>query len=425
MNTLLRRARARHFGALALAAFAAAAAGGESAPLTLRDAADLAVASQPLLDAQRHAVTAARESAVAASRLPDPMLVGGFSDVLLSGPQRYSLEGDGETQTMLGIKQMFPGGGERRWLGRRGEAQAGMMAAELEEQARMVRREASLAWLEVWKAVRAQELLGASIAEAARQQEATDIAYRGGRAGQADVLASRVAVELLQDRLDSLAQDEWHARNMLRRWIGADAERPLDLALPKAAPPDAAVLDANLERHPHLAAQSAAVDVARAEVEIARAGYSPDWSIELAYGYRPELEDMATLQFEIGLPVFRRNRQDRQVASRTAELERAESLRDDWLRQHRADIALNLADWNRLQRRFQRYDEVLLPQARQRFDAALAAYGAGNGMLLGVLEARRSLLEIRMQRLELELDAARHETQLHYFESHAAAGEQP
>jgi outer membrane protein, heavy metal efflux system len=409
--------------ALAATLFAATlAVEAAEAPLALADAQRLAADNQPLLDAQRHAVAAARESAVAASRLPDPMLVGGVSDVMLGGPERYSLAGEGETQTMLGIKQTFPGGGERRWLGRRGEAEAERMTAELDEQIRMARREASLAWLDAWKAVRAQQLLGESIAEAERQQQATDIAYRAGRADQADVLASRVSVELLQDQLAGMAQDEWHARNSLRRWIGDDADRPLDLQRPTlAVPPDAAALIAGLERHPHLAAQAAAVTVAQAEVEIARAGYAPDWSIEVAYGYRPDLEDMATLQFEVGLPVFRANRQDRQVASRSAELARAESLRADWLKQHRAHIALNVADWNRLQQRFRRYDDVILPSARQRLDAALGAYGAGRGMLLAVLEARRSLLEIRMQRLGLELDAARHETELEYFAAHGAA----
>jgi cobalt-zinc-cadmium efflux system outer membrane protein len=415
----LRRAPARHLGALALAACASAAAAVEAdAPLTQAAAAELAVAGQPLLDAQRHAVTAARESAVAASRLPDPVLVGGVSDLMLEGPERYTLAGEGDTQTMLGIRQEFPGGGQRRWLGRRGEAVAGQLAAELDEQVRMVRREAALAWLEVWKAVRAQQLLAASIAEAQTQQQATDIAYRAGRAGQADVLAARVSVELLTDQLDGAEQDEWHARNTLRRWIGADADRPLAPDRPAAPAPDqSALLDA-LARHPHLAAQAAAIGVAQAEVEVARAGYAPDWSVQVAYGWRPDLHDMATVEFEVGLPLFTRNRQDRQVASRSAELARAESLREDWLRQHRAEIVLNVADWTRLQQRFARYDETILPAARQRLDAALAAYGAGRGMLLAVIEARRSLLDIRMQRLELELDAARHEAQLQYFGEH-------
>jgi cobalt-zinc-cadmium efflux system outer membrane protein len=423
MDTLLlRRALARHLAALALAASTAVAAE-PGAPLTQAAATELAVSNQPLLDAQRHAVSAAREAAVAAARLPDPMLVGGVSDLMIEGPERYTLAGEGDTQTMLGIRQTFPGGGQRRWLGRRGEALAGQFAAELDDQTRMVRRETALAWLETWKAVRAQQLLAASIAEAETQRHATDIAYRAGRANQADVLAARVAVELLNDALAGAHQDEWHARNTLRRWIGADADRPLDLErVALAAPPDEAQLIAALEHHPHLAAQAAAVGVAQAEVEVARAGYAPDWSVEVAYGWRPDLHDMATIEFEVGLPVFTRNRQDRSVASRNAELARAESLRADWLRQHRAEIALNVADWTRLRQRFARFDEAILPQAQQRLDAALAAYGAGRGMLLAVLEARRSLLEIRMQRLDLELDAARHEAQLQYFAAHA--GEQ-
>jgi len=423
MNTLLRRALARPlttiFGTLALAAAATAA---DPAALGLEEAARLAVTAQPLLDAQLQAVRAAREDATAAAQLPDPVLVGGVSDVMLSGPERYTLTGDGETQVMLGVKQMFPGGRERELLGSRGNAEAQRMAGELGEQQRMVRREASMAWIGAWKAARAQQLLAEAIAEAERQREAVDIAYRSGRASQADLLASRVSVEVLNDQLAGLAQDEWHARNQMRRWIGAEAERPLDTLLPQWPAPDAAALLAGLEKHPHLAAQAAAVEVAHAEVELARANYVPDWSVELAYGYRPDLADMASLQFEIGLPAFPRKRQDRVVESRNAGLQRAESLREDWLRQHRAEISLNVADWVRLQDRFRRYDESILPQAQQRLEAALAAYGAGSGTLLAVIDARRSLLENRMQRLDLEADAARHQNQLQYFVSH---GEQP
>ena len=83
-----RRALARHLAALALVAGTAAAAD-SGAPLTQAAAAELAVANQPLLDAQRHAVTAARESAVAAARLPDPVLIGGVSDLMIEGPERY------------------------------------------------------------------------------------------------------------------------------------------------------------------------------------------------------------------------------------------------------------------------------------------------------------------------------------------------
>lgn len=421
MNPLSPRALARILKSLALAPLllvaltASATDEPDPAALELEEAASLAITAQPLLDAQRHAVRGAREAAVASGQLPDPMLVGGLTDLTITGPHRYTLRNESDTQFMLGLKQTFPGGDEPALRGARGAAEADRLAAELNEQQRLIRREAGLVWLEVWKATQAQALVKASVDEAERQVEAVDIAYRSGRATQAELLASRVSVELLHDALANLEQQEWHARNQLRRWIGTAADRLICPDLPAWTTPDEARLLAHLETHPHVAAQSGAILVARADVDLAKAEYSPDWSIQAGYGYRPDFADYASVQFEIGLPVFTRNRQDRATESRVAEMERAESLKEDWLRQHRAEIRLNVTDWQRLQERFRRYDETILPQARQRLEAAMAGYGAGGGTLTSVLDARRSLLDIRMQRLELQLDAARHQVQLEYF----------
>lgn len=422
MLTHIGRACARHSGAVALAPMllAACAAAAQAttpangAPLTLSAASALAVSEQPLLDAQRHAVRAARAHATAAAQLPDPMLVGGVSDVPLSGPDRWSLR-DSDTQVLLAFKQSFPGGRERALLGRRGIAEAQRLDSELEGQRREVRRAAALAWLDAWQAARAQPLLTEEIAEATHQHDAVAIAYRAGRAAQTDVLAARVAVALLEDRHAAETQREWQARHELRRWIGDDAERPLAPTLPPRDVRDTDALLAALADHPHLAAQAAAVTVAETDVALARADYVPDWSVELGYGWRPDLADMAMVRLELGLPVFTRNRQDRVVESRAAELGRAESLRDDWLRQHRAHVRLNAESLQRLLERSARYDTAILPQAQQRLDAALAAYGAGSGTLLAVIDARRTLLDLRLQRLALEADAARHQVQLEYF----------
>ncbi|MGH8629953.1 MAG: TolC family protein [Burkholderiales bacterium] len=420
MNPLSHRAFARHFGTAALVIALAAihpvrAEDPDPAALSLEDAAQLAIGAQPLLDAQRQAIRSARESAIAAGQLPDPMLVGGITDLTVTGADRYTLRNESDTQFMLGVRQTFPGGDKRELRSARSNAQSARLEAELQDQTRMVRREAALAWLEVWKATQAQSIVKASIREAERQIEVTDIAYRSGRAMQADLLTARVSLELLNDQLAGYQQREWHARNQLRRWIGADAERTVCPDLPEWSAPDLPSLLANLEHHPHLAVQARAAAVARAELGLAKADYSPDWSLQAGYGYRPEFEDYASLQFEVGLPFFTRNRQDRLSAARSADVEQAEDLRSDLLRQHVASIQLNTADWQRLQDRLARYDTVIQPQAQQRLETVLAAYGAGSGQLLPVLDARRSLLEIRMQRLELQFDAAMHQVQLQYF----------
>ncbi|HUP92747.1 MAG TPA: TolC family protein [Solimonas sp.] len=395
---------------------------GQTSPaaLELEEAAELAVAAQPLLDAQRQAVRAARAEAVAAAQLPDPTLVAGLSDLPVSGPDRLSLSRESDTQLMLGLKQSFPGAGKRGLREQRGVAESERLEAEFREQVRMVRREAGLAWLEVWKSLEAQRLTRASLVEAQRQVQAVDIAYRSGRAAQADLLAARVSHELLGDQLAKLQQEEGHARNSLRRWIGPDAERLICPDLPGWPAPDAQALIAHLERHPHLAAQDHAVEVAHAERGLAAAGYRPDWSVQLGYGHRPAFPDYASVQFEVGLPLFTRNRQDREVEASAARVAQAENLKQDWLRQHRAGILLNVSDWQRLQQRLARYDGAILPPARLRLEATLAAYAAGNGPLAPLFDARRGLLDIGLQRLDLQVDAARHLVELQYFAPAAA-----
>lgn len=388
--------------------------------LSLDEATHLSLSDQPQLDAQRAAIRSARERAVSAAQLPDPVLIGGLSDLTVTGAERYTLSQESDTQFTLGLRQTFPGGDKRALRGARAEREAERLDAELEDQRRMVARETGMAWLAVWKPLRAQALVAATRDEAQRQLASMDIAYRAGRGSQAELVAARIALELEEDRLAGLAQTESHARNQLRRWLPSDAQRPLTLAPPDFPAPDLAALLASLDRHPHLAAQSRAVAVAQADLALARAATRPDWSAQLSYGHRPELADYASLGVEVDLPAFTRQRQDRDTAASAAELDRSEQLRRDWLRQHRADLQLNVEDWQRLQQRLARYDSTILPATQARLDAALAAYGAGSGTLAAVLDARRARLDLQLQRLDLQFDTAMHEINLRYFD-HAAA----
>lgn len=389
--------------------------------LSLTRATQLALESQPLLAAQSAAVAATRESAVSAAQLPDPVLSGGLTDLTVGTPNRFSFTNESDTQFIVGVKQQFYGGNKRELRGARFDREADRLEAERSEQTRMIARETGLLWLEAWKAQRAQGQVRDSIAQASLQVEAAQIAFTAGRATQAEVLAARVSLEMLNDQLANLQQMEWHARNQLRRWIGKAADQPLAATLPDWPAPDAAQLNARLESHPHVLAQSAAVEVANAALELSRADYSPDFSVMAGYGYRPNFANYASLTFEVGLPFFAAQRQDRGVAAALRQKEQAAQLREDWLRQHRAEIALNIGDWQRLRERLARYDNTILPQAQQRLDSALAAYGAGASTLMMVLDARRSLLDIRLQKLDLELDSAKHQVTLAYF-NHEAPG---
>lgn len=384
--------------------------------LELPEAQALAVTGQPLLQAQAAAVRAAREGAVAAAQLPDPQLMLEVQDVPANGPDAGSFTRDSDTQAMVGFSQEFPAGDTRRLRGLRAQREADAAEQSLAAARLQVQRDVGLAWVDAWHSEQALALVRRSRDEAKLQAQAVEIAYSTGRATQADLLAARVGRDLAEDEAANLEQQVAHYRSALSRWIPADADRPLCPELPDwRAPPELPALLERLASHPELALAARQVDVAAAEAEIARQAYKPGWRAGIAYGYRPNFPEMVSLQLGVDLPVFTSKRQDRTLAAKLAEREQAGQARDDRFRQLAAEARLNRQDWDLLQQRLKRFDEQVLPQSEQRVAAALAAWQNGQATLDTVLAARRMALENQLKRLELQVDAARHQLNLQYL----------
>ena len=213
-----------------------------SAPTTgpalgLQEAVRLAIDRQPLLEAQSAAVAGAHQRAVADAQLPDPKLSFGVQDFPIDTRTAYSLRKDDFTMQTLDLMQDFPRGQKRRLRGERGQREAEMAEQELEALRLSIPRDAALAWVDVWWPERAIELARVTAHAADLQAQAVEIAYRTGRATQADVLAARVDFQVVGDEVADWAQRAEQARSALSRWIGADAERPVHPDLPTWAPP--------------------------------------------------------------------------------------------------------------------------------------------------------------------------------------------
>lgn len=402
-------------GALLLAMTPAAFAAADI-PLGLDEVQRLALDAQPQLLAQAAAVRAREERSIAAGQLPDPQLSAGIQDLPVNTDAAYSLRRDDFTMLKLGLMQEFPRAGKRALRSERERLQADVARDQLDELRRRIRRDAALAWLDLYLPERAGALLESMLAEAQRSRDATEIAYRAGRAEQAELLASSVALALLQDKAAEYRQMAAHGRRMLTRWIGAAAERPLDTALPELPePPPLPELLATLPAHPALRVPERERAVARTGLALARQATKPDWRVELDYGYRPEFAELVSLKVGIDLPLFAAHRQDHETAAASAELEQADARREDTLRALTAEAGYLHHDWLLLRERLQRFDQTVLPPATARVDAALASYGAGRGTLATLIEARRMLLDVQLQRLTIAVDAERFRLGLQYF----------
>lgn len=398
-------------GALALALSAHAQV------LTLDDALRLGEAQSPRLAAQRHALTAAEEQTIRAGELPDPKLRLGIENLPVSGADRFRYDRDFMTARAIGLMQEFPNSDKRAARSSRAERARDVERSMVFSQRSVLQRDIASAWLEVHFAEGARVSLERLVERLAAQSETVAAGVARGRQGAAEGFMLRGTLEQARDKVLDQERMVERARIALAALLGEEAKRPLGAApdLDSFSHPRDALVT-RLEEHPELRVLDLRQDLARAEVELARASKRSDWSLEVGYGQRsPAFDNMLTVMLAIDLPWRAERRQDRDVASRLAELERARALKEDARRVHEAEVRGSLADYDAASRRLERYRSVVLPLATQRSEAALAAYRGGRGELSAVLDAQRAITETELAAIGIEAERAKAWANLNYL----------
>jgi len=399
---------------IAAAAFPAMAAD----PITLPEAQRIAVSRSQQLLAQDALTTAAKEQAVAAGQLPDPVLKFGVDNLPANGPDQLSLTRDFMTMRRIGIMQELPRAEKRRLKSERYEQDALRVQAQRQLTLANVQRDTALAWLDRYYSLAMRELIQQQVEETRQQTEAANIAFRAGRGSQADVFAARAAAIALQDRISQIDQQARSATLMLARWVGQSAAaRPPTGAPSWNSPPlQGGTPEQQLRQYPELLAMAAEIDALETDARLAQANKQADWSIEASYAQRgPAYSNMVSIGVSIPLQWDQKNRQDREVGSKLALVEEAKARYEDMLRTREAEVRSMFNDWQTGMERVARYRSELIPATRQRVEAALTTYRTGKSDLASALSARQGEVDVRMQALAVEAETARAWARLNFL----------
>ena len=394
---------------IAVASVCWASAQAADIPFTLDAAIERAAQTAPEMAAAEAALDSAQSFEHSAGRLPDPEVILGVDNLPANGPDQFSLSRDFMTMQKVGLMQAVPAGAKRRSRSQLAAREADAARAELRATRFEIESAAAEAWIASATAEQTLQRFQALRADLSLQSTVARAGLSSGRSNAAEALASEAALARLDGDILELEQQRAMRRAELARWVGSEADRPLDefpwkreLTVPAAA------LIENVVHHAPLAPVAARLEVARSEVELARAEKRPDWSAELTYGKRgPDYSDMVSLMFRVGLPLFTRNRQNPLIAAKLASVRAEESRQDAMLRMHRAEIESTVATWQLGRKRLQHFDAALLPLARDRSRAVLSAYGSGRGDLRTVLDALRDELDLQREYVALEADVTR------------------
>lgn len=389
--------------------------------LSLDEALGIAQGNAPALNAAANSAQAAREMAVAAGQLPDPVLRLGVDNLPVSGPDRLSFSRDFMTMRRIGVMQEYVSTDKRQLSRRRGELEAVQQDANRHSVEASLRRDVATAWFDRYYAVKSRELLKALEAEVELQLHTLESQLRAGKSAVTESPMAMAVLLQTQDRILVADKQERLAQVVMARWLGKDASREL------ATAPDIETVALDLTNPdivtlaPSVRSHASEREVAQADLAIAELNRRPNWTWELAYSQRGSAySNMVSFGISIPLPSNAHNKQDREIAAKQAQVQQASAMHEDMRRETQAAISSAYGEWQSLIERRRRLSAALLPVARQRIELSLAAYRGGQGTLASVLEARRAEVEAQLQVLDLQRETARLWALLRYVYAESA-----
>lgn len=389
-----------HLAALLAFRLVAAASAAED---TLTARADLpslvarALEHNPDLTADRERVRATDLKAKAAGGLPDLSLRYQFYNAPFSRPYDAQMH-------MVGLEQEFPAFGVRGAREQAGKAEARALEHLRGARAQDVVRELHKAYSELLRARGERRIREEHVQIARRIVELARANYQSGRVSQQDVLRAGVELARLQADFASLDQARASATALVNALVGRAVDAPLgelaDLPVPPEVPGTSS-LEPRVEARPEIASLDSSVARREADLDAARkSGLWPSVMVGLDYVYDPMGEHSQhgfSAMLSVSLPWLNPRHGD-EVAAAERAVVADRRAREAALVFARLQLQDALARYRAARETFTLLERDLLPQARQSYEAAETAFASNQGDALGLLDAERSLLQVRVDR---------------------------
>lgn len=253
--------------------------------------------------------------------------------------------------------------------------------------------------------------------------------YAAGLGSQSDAIKAQVELSRTLNKLITVQQEKEAARSLLN--ILMDREAEADLPAAEEASQGSSMSEfaqfeaAALKNNPDILTAAARVEAAGGRVRLSKAEYLPD--LELVYRRRrstdPRMDRTYDFNFAITLPLGWTGNKGAGID----EAEAGRSLAEAEYRLARANVALELKDALVKARTSLRlldlYSTSVIPQAQQALKIAQTAYQSSAGGFLDLLDAERTLLDLKLDFYRFTVDYQTWLSELDRLAGGNAAGE--
>ncbi|HOM72719.1 MAG TPA: TolC family protein [Armatimonadota bacterium] len=372
--------------------------------LSLDEAVKAALAGNPAISAAGYDVEAAGMSAKGAKALANPEFV---VEPFLTGENGSDVE--------LHLIQPLEINGSRKARGKIAENEyKAQRAAEAVSRSELI-RDVKIAY---WDVVQAQEIallaqenmaLVESLLAAAKRQVDVGTAP-GSQVIKADVELSRAKQELRQAEAD-LARSKADLNILLGRDPSTDFTATDKLAINPVENIQSDSIEPVISNRPEVVREEALLAARRSEVELSKAERRPDLAVQAKM---ESLDEDPGIGFSIGIPLFDWGAAKSQTNQAQALVKSQQMSLEAEKNRVRLDIAKAQIAVREALETVQDYQAGVLTQSEQLAQMAEKGYKAGATGYLEVLEAQRTLREVKIDYITALADYAKAEAELEW-----------
>lgn len=372
-------------------------ANAETPPLTLNDAIARAVQESPRMKAANAALEAANATRDQAGLWANPEI--GFTTENISGSGPY--RGMDGAENTIALSQKLEIGGKISGRVEAAEQAATISRLDADMALATLVRDTKVAYADT---IAAQEMMALAAEQKALAKElVNEVGERVGAAREPLIQSSKAAIPLATAEVAHLraSREADHARHVLASlWSGHDETLTLDISgfFIVTPPPSELAIEAQLEHGLDMTRMKMSEQLSKAQYALEKANAIPDPTISAGARQLKTTNDQAfLLSVSWPLPVLNRNQGN--IARAQADIHRSES------ETHATQLALRNEAFEAREtmenayHHASKFNQTILPAAEKSFRLARQGYRLGRFPYLEVLDAQRTLYEVKEQRI--------------------------
>jgi outer membrane protein, heavy metal efflux system len=387
---------------VAIVSYAAAAGAQELAePATLSQISAEALDKNPEIQAAKRKLDSVHARSKQALYLEDPELNLEAWGVPLDDPLRYR----SANPLIIGVRQKLPFFGKLGLKGEMADQEVVMAEEELRAKEQEIMAKVKSAYADYFMASKGVEIYRELLELLGHTSATAEGLYQVGRAPQQDI------IKALLERTELLNKLTWAEKDLFtsRAKLNTLMSRPPDVLL--AEPREPAITPVSLpssdlekiavNQRPELRSLRSSIVRSDKAVELAERNRKyPDFMVGLQYWFAP---DQATrhmyapmLTLSIPFSPWTKGKHDYEIEEALAERQLARANLATMKNMAVFEIRDMSAKAEAAMRSISIYRDGLLPQAEQSFQAAVAAYQTGGVNFMTLLDAQRTIRDVRM-----------------------------